>query len=38
LNHLFQTAKTGPPEEYAAIEEAISPSALSKIDDWILKQ
>ena len=38
LNHLFQTAKTGSPAEYAAIEETISPVALDKIATWILKQ
>jgi hypothetical protein len=38
LNHLFQTAKTGAPSEYAEIEETISPIALEKIASWILKQ
>ncbi len=38
LNHLFQTAKTGSPTEYAQIEETISPIALDKIATWILKQ
>jgi hypothetical protein len=38
LNHLFQTAKTGSPSEYAQIEETISPIALEKITSWILKQ
>lgn len=38
LNHLFQTAKTGSVSEYAQIEETISPVALEKIGDWILKQ
>ena len=38
LNHLFQTAKTGSPAEYASIEETISPVALDKISTWILKQ
>jgi hypothetical protein len=38
LNHLFQTAKTGSPSEYAQIEETISPIALDKIATWILKQ
>ena len=38
LNHLFQTAKTGAPSEYAEIEETISPVALEKISGWILKQ
>jgi uncharacterized protein len=35
LNHLFQTAKTGSPLEYAQIEETISPVALDKIAKWI---
>jgi pimeloyl-ACP methyl ester carboxylesterase len=38
LNHLFQTAKTGSPNEYAQIEETISPVALEKIAAWILQQ
>jgi fermentation-respiration switch protein FrsA (DUF1100 family) len=38
LNHLFQTAKTGSPLEYAQIEETMSPVALEKIATWIAKQ
>ena len=38
LNHLFQTANTGLPSEYARIEETISPFALKFITNWILKQ
>jgi fermentation-respiration switch protein FrsA (DUF1100 family) len=38
LNHLFQTAKTGSPTEYAQIEETIAPAALDKMASWILKQ
>jgi fermentation-respiration switch protein FrsA (DUF1100 family) len=38
LNHLFQTANTGSPDEYAGIEETISPVALDKIASWILKR
>jgi hypothetical protein len=38
LNHLFQTAKTGSPTEYAVSEETISPVALDRIAAWILKQ
>jgi pimeloyl-ACP methyl ester carboxylesterase len=38
LNHLFQTARTGAPSEYAEIEETISPVALEKIAGWILKE
>ena len=37
LNHLFQTAKTGAPTEYADIQETMSPVALEKISSWILK-
>ncbi len=37
LNHLFQTARTGAPSEYAEIEETMSPVALEKIGGWILK-
>lgn len=35
LNHLFQTARTGLPQEYATIEETISPAVLEKITAWI---
>lgn len=38
LNHLFQTAKTGAPSEYAGIEETMSPAAMKTIADWVLKQ
>ena len=37
LNHLFQTAKTGSPNEYAGIEETMSPVAMGTIADWILQ-
>ncbi len=37
LNHLFQTAKTGLPAEYANIEETMAPVALDTISDWILR-
>ena len=37
LNHLFQTAKTGSPLEYAQIKETIAPIALKTISDWIQK-
>jgi uncharacterized protein len=36
LNHLFQTAKTGAPSEYVAIEETFAPAALQIIGDWIV--
>lgn len=35
LNHLFQTATTGAPSEYAQIDETIAPTALAQISDWI---
>ena len=35
LNHLFQTAKTGNIDEYARIEETMSPVALETIAKWI---
>jgi hypothetical protein len=38
LNHLFQTARTGAPTEYAQSEETISPVVLDKVATWILKQ
>ena len=37
LNHLFQTAQTGHPREYARIEETVSPEVLKLVGDWILK-
>lgn len=36
LNHLFQTAITGSPDEYAQIEQTIAPAVLAVITDWIL--
>ena len=36
LNHLFQTATTGSPTEYATIEETMSPTAMKMMSDWIL--
>jgi pimeloyl-ACP methyl ester carboxylesterase len=38
LNHLFQTAKTGSPDEYAKINETMSPVVLDKVAVWVLKQ
>jgi hypothetical protein len=35
LNHLFQTAQTGAPTEYAKIEETFAPVALQVLGDWI---
>ena len=36
LNHLFQPAQTGSPDEYYGIEETFSPAALREITDWIV--
>lgn len=35
LNHLFQTAKTGSPNEYGKIEETFSPIVLKAMSDWL---
>jgi pimeloyl-ACP methyl ester carboxylesterase len=35
LNHLFQTAETGSPMEYAEIEETFAPVALQVMGEWI---
>ncbi len=35
LNHLFQECTTGSPDEYATIEQTISPVALTTIVEWI---
>ncbi len=35
LNHLFQTATTGSPGEYARIGETFSPAAMQVVGDWI---
>ena len=37
LNHLFQTAPTGSPEEYYQIEETMSPAALEVMGDWLVE-
>ncbi len=38
LNHLFQTAQTGTMDEYAKIEETMSPLALETIATWVAAQ
>lgn len=38
LNHLFQKADSGLPDEYATIPETFSPDALKMISDWIIEQ
>ena len=35
LNHLFQSARTGLPTEYAQIEETMAPAALDTVTRWI---
>ncbi|MDR3140581.1 MAG: alpha/beta fold hydrolase [Tannerellaceae bacterium] len=35
LNHLFQTAMTGLPDEYGAIEETFNEEALHDLSEWI---
>ncbi|WP_300669322.1 alpha/beta fold hydrolase [Soonwooa sp.] len=36
VNHLFQTATTGSPDEYGEITETISPKVLDIASSWIL--
>lgn len=38
LNHLFQTARTGSPTEYAEIEETLAPAALEAVASWITQR
>ena len=38
LNHLFQTAQTGSPAEYATIEETFSVDALELMTSWITQR
>ena len=38
LNHLLQPSTTGLPDEYATIEETISPAVLKLVSDWIAKR
>ena len=35
LNHMFQTARTGGPDEYATIEETFAPVVLVAIGEWL---
>jgi pimeloyl-ACP methyl ester carboxylesterase len=35
LNHLFQAARTGMPDEYAMIETTIEPEVLEELARWI---
>ncbi len=36
LNHLFQPAITGMPDEYATIKVEMDPDVLKKIGDWVV--
>ena len=38
LNHLFQHSQTGSPNEYATIEETMSPEVLEAISSWVLER
>ncbi len=38
MNHLFQTADTGSPAEYARIEETMAPEVLDLIGSWIVER
>lgn len=38
VNHLFQTATTGNPAEYASIDETIAPKVLMILASWIKNQ
>jgi len=38
MNHLFQTAGTGSPAEYAQIEETMAPEVLDLIGSWIVER
>ena len=37
VNHLFQTAQSGSPALYGAIEETMAPSVLAVVRNWIVK-
>lgn len=37
LNHLFQECTTGSPNEYADIEQTLSPVMMESVGQWILK-
>ncbi len=37
LNHLFQPARTGEPNEYVSIQSTMDPAALQTVATWILK-
>jgi pimeloyl-ACP methyl ester carboxylesterase len=37
VNHLFQTAQSGSPALYGAIEETMAPEVLNAIGNWVVK-
>jgi uncharacterized protein len=37
VNHLFQTAQSGSPALYGAIEETMAPAVLTVVGNWIVK-
>ena len=38
LNHLFQPATTGSPNEYGSIETTLDPAMLEVVSKWVRKQ
>ena len=38
MNHLFQVCKTGAINEYATIEQTMSPLVLEEVSGWIINQ
>lgn len=36
LNHLFQPAKSGSPQEYRVIEQTLAPEFLTLVEEWVL--
>jgi len=38
VNHLFQTAGTGSPVEYATLDKRFGPGVLERISGWILER
>lgn len=38
VNHLFQTATTGLPDEYPKIQETMAPEVLQLMGDWIIER
>ena len=37
LNHRFQKAETGSPDEYESLKGAVSPDVLKAIENWLLE-